>query len=196
MSFLRMLAVVSKLCCAPMIALSAMCFPLAGVTSAQPLSDALSRHRSVYRTIEQNLRRYRHVETDMDTLGLEPRSTEGGRLGAYCDGNTIRLLVAEYYGETGDVSERFYFDRDSLLFVFRQRRRGIPDDKNPYPRRTIFEDERFYFVRDRLARWLGPTNRRRSVSSSAAREETRSLVNDAHRFRAAMPACQPTYANP
>ena len=130
----------------------------------------------------------------MDSLGLERQSTDGGSLHAYCDGTTIRLLVADYYGETVDGTLRFYFDHDSLFFVFVETRRGQPNGKDAYPKRTMIERERFYFTSDRLIRWLGLKNKPQSVSTSAAKQQEDELLADARRLRATMPACQPKYA--
>jgi hypothetical protein len=130
----------------------------------------------------------------MDTLGLERQSTDGGQLEAYCEGDTIRLLVAEYYGETGDAAYRFYLDRDSLLFVLGESRRGRPNGRDPYPKRTIVEQERFYFTADRLVRWLGNKNVPQAVTSPEASERASDLLSDVRRFRAVMAACHPKYA--
>ncbi|HXE60297.1 MAG TPA: YciI family protein [Gemmatimonadaceae bacterium] len=129
----------------------------------------------------------------MDTLGLERRSTDGGRVQAYCDGDSLRLLVADYYGEIGDATERFYFANDSLLFVLVESRRGRPNGQ-PYPTRTLVEHERFYFSNDRLIRWLGNRNVPHTVTSTEARERATDLLTDARDFKAVMPACRPKYA--
>lgn len=130
----------------------------------------------------------------MDTLNLDSESTDGGTLAAYCDGDSIRLLVAEYYGESGDATRRFYFDRDSVFFVFSHDERGHRTRRTPYPPRTIIEDERFYFVADRLIRWLDSARRSRDVTSSEARGNVQSLLSDAQRLYAVMPGCRPKYA--
>ena len=65
---------------------------------------------------------------------------------------------------------------------------------DPYPKRTIFEQERFYFTDNRLVRWLGNKNVAQSVTSPEARERSSDLLRDVHRFKAVMPACHPKYA--
>jgi hypothetical protein len=164
------------------------------VAGAQTPADPVAKHRAAYKVIARDFARYRHAKADMDTLGLERQSTDGGSLEAYCDGTAIRLLVAEYYGETGDATYRFYFDHDSLFFVFVESRRGQPNGRDPYPPRTRVEHERFYFTADRLIRWLGAKNEARSVATSDAKERGGQLLGDAQRLRAVMPACQPKYA--
>jgi hypothetical protein len=130
----------------------------------------------------------------MDSLGLEQQSSEGGKVEAYCERDSIRLLVASYYGETGDATDSFYFDHDSLLFALSEVRRGLPNGRDAYPKRTIVERQRFYFTDGRLVRWLGNGNAPRSVTSSEARTHIKTLMNDVRRFRAVMPACRPKYA--
>ncbi|HEV7992883.1 MAG TPA: hypothetical protein VGP25_13715 [Gemmatimonadaceae bacterium] len=96
-------------------AIALACAATATAASAQSAADPVARHRDLYQSIERDLATYRHAEADMDTLGLERQSTEGGRLQAYCDRDTIRLLIAEYDGETGNLPERFYFDGARLV---------------------------------------------------------------------------------
>jgi hypothetical protein len=169
---------------------------LAAPLRAQRSDDLVARHRVAYDAIERGLPGFRHAEASMDTLGLDRQSTEGGTLQAYCQGDTVRLLVADFGGETGDATERFYFDNDSLLFVFAESRRGIPNGRDPYPKRTIVDQERFYFSADRLVRWLGNRNVRQSVTSSEALDRAAELLNEVRSFKAVMPACHPKYAPP
>jgi hypothetical protein len=176
------------------VAAVALTLTIASGASAQRTTDPVARQRTVYEAIERRLREFRRADADMDTLGLERQSTEGGRLAAYCDGPALRLLIADYFGETVAASDRFYFEHDSLFFVLRQSRRGIPDGVHPYPSRTIVEDERFYFNGSHLVRWLGPKNRSQSVTSPDARRQMQEMLADARRLSAAMPACHPKYA--
>jgi hypothetical protein len=163
------------------------------VAAAQAPADPVARHRAAYRIITRDMTGYRHAAADMDSLGLERRSTDGGILEAYCQGAAIRLLVARYHGETGDATYRFHFDHDSLFFVLVDSRRGRPDGTTPYPKRTIVERARYYFTADRLVRWLGAGNKPQAVSSHAATEQETELLGDARRLRAAMTECRPNY---
>lgn len=180
-----------------LVAMAAMsCVTGVRSVDAQRPTVPVARPRATNHVIERGLGRYRRADADMDSLGLEPRSTDGGRLTAYCDGPAIRLLVADYFGESGDATDRFYFDHDSLFFVFSESRRGHPDGKDPYPPRTIVEDERFYFVGERLIRWLDPKGKPQHVTSHDAEEQSRQLLADARRLRAVMPGCQPSHVSP
>ena len=111
-----------------------------------------------------------------------------------CAADTIRLLVVDHYGETGDATYSYYLAHDSLVFVLAETRSGQPDGHDPYPRRTKVERERFYFTADRLVRWLGNRNAPRSVTSDEAGEKTKELLEDVRRYVAVMPACRPKYA--
>jgi hypothetical protein len=161
---------------------------------AQRPDDIVARHRAVYSAVERALPTLRHAGASMDRLGIERQSTEGGHLEAYCEGDSIRLLVADYYGEMADVTYRFYLDHDSLRFVFGEIRRGRPSSRDPYPKRTIVEQERLYFSGDRLIRWLGNRNVPQDAASTDAGERATELLSDVRGFKAAMPACRPRYA--
>jgi hypothetical protein len=169
------------------------------VASTSPLSaqrgdEAVARHRAVYSAVEHGLSSFQRATATMDTLGLDRQSTDGGRLRAFCQRDTVRLFVADYYGETGDATYRYYLDHDSLIFVLAERRRGRPNGRDPYPKRTIVEHERFYFSVDRLVRWLGNKNIPKRVTSAEARERASDLLTDVRSFKAVMPACHPKYA--
>src|SRR4051812_9835966 len=110
-------------------ALVAGCFAARQSVQAQATPDPVARHRAAYQVIERNLDRYRHARADMDSLGLERQSADGGRLDAYCEGDRIRLLVGKYFGETGDATYSFYFAHDSLFFALVETRRGRPNGK-------------------------------------------------------------------
>jgi hypothetical protein len=161
---------------------------------AQRSDDIVARHRAVYSAVEQGLSHFQRAAATMDTLGLDRRSTDGGRLEAFCKRDTIRLFVAGYYGETGDATYRYYLDHDSLIFVLAESRRGRPNGRDPYPKRTIIEHERFYFSGDRLVRWLGNKNVPEKVTSAEARERASDLLKNVRAFKAVMPACHPMYA--
>ena len=169
---------------------------LASAAFAQAAKDPVSTIRAEYQKIEQRLSQMTRVSADMDSLGLEQRSVDGGKLTAYCDDGTLRVLVLDLYGETGDATFRYYFARDSLFFVFVESRRGHPGTGNPYPARTIIERERFYFGGDQLIRWLEPNGRARNVQSAEARKQRKELLADASQYSKKMTNCKPRYAPP
>lgn len=88
-----------------------------------------------------------------DLLGM---SAEGGNFKAYLDGQTLRLITATLYGETGRTEDEFYYDADgNLFFVFRRQRHY--DKPFGKPNRTV--EQRFYFHAGKMIRWLSSDNR-------------------------------------
>ena len=164
---------------------------LSGRADAQAADTLVARHRAVYQRTEQQLSTYRHATADMDSLGLERRSTDGGDVEAFCEGATLRLVVAYYAGETGDAEYRFYFDHDSLLFVYAERRWGRPNGVDPYPPRTHRSEDRFYLRDDRLVRWLGADHRPQPLTTPEAQQRQADLVATAAELRRVMPGCHP-----
>ena len=158
---------------------------------AQGADTLVARHRAVYQRTEQQLSSYRHAEADMDSLGLERRSTDGGDVEAFCEGTTIRLLVAYYAGETSNAEYRFYFDHDSLLFVYAELRWGRPNGVDPYPPRTHRSEDRFYFRDDQLVRWIGADHRRQPLTTTEAQKRRADLLATAAELRHVMPGCSP-----
>jgi hypothetical protein len=127
----------------------------------------------------------------VDTLDLplayrDPESA----VGAYCDDSGVRLVVATWSGTDGGDSEtRFYFEHDSLLFVFQRRH---PDMFSPPPRKRY--ESRLYFRNDTLIRWLAGT-REVSINPTSfdAQTESDDKLVDASVYLKTMWRCQPKY---
>jgi hypothetical protein len=101
-------------------------------------------------------------------------STEGGELTGYYDGDRLRLLEALYLGEGGRAKYQYYFWGDSLFFVFSVEEyyaRPIyssPNDSVPPPRIPRHLENRFYFARGKLVRWIDSAGHPRRVLDTAA----------------------------
>ena len=172
-----------------MMAIAMVLSTRASVTEAQTgASDrAVASHRAAYAAIVKDFPRMRRAEADMDSLGIERMSTEGGTLEAWCTGNALRLVVARYNGEYGRGIERFYF-KDGRLFFVLDRHEFSDRLYGPTVRR---EEERLYLDGPTLVRWLGTNGRPQSVTSAAAVARTREAVSLGALFGTAMANCQP-----
>ena len=106
------------------------------------------------------------------TIELQDMSTEGGEAKVYkdCSGH-IRLIASELYGESGKVLEEYYFNNDSLLFVYSETHiYNVPmyvdssmakeSGGEPFdPKKTKVSKQRFYFSANKMIRWIGPDNK-------------------------------------
>jgi hypothetical protein len=81
-------------------------------TSGDPRVIAAIRSR--FGLIERKVATY-HV-VDHDVSGF---STEGGTVRGYFDESQLMKLKARIFGETGRVSEEYYFDGSEPVFVYR-----------------------------------------------------------------------------
>ncbi len=103
----------------------------------------------------------------VDTLTIMDLSTEGGEAVSYRDkDNTLRLLALWRYGETGKQYDEYYFNNDSLLFIYSARHHyNAPfylDDETAKemgaeafdPQKTRVKENRYYFHDNHLIRWL------------------------------------------
>ena len=126
-----------------------LCRPLAPGLLADPTVDEqVKTIRSRYDAVEKDLSRCKQVKRD-----LPDESAEGGELTAYFSGQSLRKLVAKFYGETGQAREEYYFWDDRLFFVLRVESRY---DKPLSGKVVSKSEERFYFADDALIRWLDP----------------------------------------
>jgi hypothetical protein len=123
-----------------------------GVTQIQAadstVEEKVKNIRAHYEEIETDLKRCTEVKSD-----LPDESTEGGELTAYFSGQSLRKLIAKFYGETGQAIEEYYFWNERPIFVLRVESHynkplsGIAKSKT---------EERFYFADGVLIRWLDP----------------------------------------
>jgi hypothetical protein len=126
-----------------------------GVTQIQAADSTVEEKvktiRAHYEEIETDLKRCTEVKSD-----LPDESTEGGELTAYLSGQSLRKLIAKFYGETGQAIEEYYFWNERPIFVLRVESHynkplsGIAKSKT---------EERFYFADGVLIRWLDPAKK-------------------------------------
>ena len=153
-----------------------LCWPLAPGLLADPTVDEQVRAiRSRYDAVEKDLSGCKQVKRD-----LPDESAEGGELTAYFSGESLRKLVAKFYGEAGQAREEYYFWENRLFFVFRVESRY---DKPLSGKVVSKSEERFYFVDDALIRWLDPRKKEVSAGSEFEQRE-RDLLAQAKKYSA------------
>jgi hypothetical protein len=132
------------------------------------VTEKLREIRAQYGTIKRELSTYRTIEREITGF-----STEGGTLKAYVDRDHIKSIVAVFYGETGRSSAEYYYDdAGALFFVFQQESRY---DK-PFGKIVHAREERLYFDRGRLIRWLRNANQQVSPNHPEYQEREKSLL--------------------
>lgn len=115
------------------------------------VEEKIKTIRAHYDDIEKNLKRYAEVKSD-----LPGESAEGGELTCYFSGQSLRKLIAKFYGETGQAIEEYYFWNERPIFVLR-----VESHYNK-PLSGIVKskiEERFYFADGVLIRWLDPSKK-------------------------------------
>ncbi len=109
-----------------------------------------------------------------DTIELQDMSSEGGEAIVYKDASGhIRLITTELFGEMGKVIEEYYFNNDSLIFVYSEYHKyNAPMYVDSFnPKKTNVSKDRFYFSHDKLIRWIGPKNKQVSQGGEYADKE-------------------------
>jgi hypothetical protein len=136
--------------------------PIAPAQSADlAVEEKIKAIRSRYEKVEGALRHCKQVKRD-----LPGESAEGGELTGYFSGQSLRKLVAKFYGETGQAQEEYYFWGDRLFFVLRVESRYDKPLSGKVVRKS---EERFYFANDALIVWLDPE--KKAVSAGPAFQE-------------------------
>lgn len=133
--------------------------------------------RAKFSLINTDLHSYEQRSGD-----IEEYSTEGGEYTVYYDGEDPLKIEAIYYGEMGRVAIDYYLWDRKVFFVFHQRfsynspiyitedipEQGIEafDDS-----KTSIEENRYYFYKNSLIRWLDNEKNKVDPSSNEYKEE-------------------------
>lgn len=154
------------------------------VVSATSGSPAAIAHiRAEFAEIERALPGYRRTTRDLWNFSLE-----GGELEAFQDGSELRKLRARLFGETGRVTEEFYFSDGRPIFIYAVHERY---DQPLSGRVQARIEHRFYLDDGRVIR------RVRTQSPAAAGDLSHSdpglptLLRNAERFAACAAATGP-----
>jgi hypothetical protein len=132
------------------------------------VKEKLREIRAQYGTIKHELPTYHTIERELTGF-----STEGGTLKAYVDRDQIKSIVAVFYGETGrSYAEYYYDDAGELFFVFQKESRY---DK-PFGKVVHAREERLYFDRGQLIRWLRDANKQVSPNRPEYQEREKSTL--------------------
>jgi hypothetical protein len=102
---------------------------------------------------------------------LDGQSAEGGEIIKFYEGKILRKAKLRFYGETGKGMTEYYFLNGSVIFSFKRTyyydmpiyEKGSKVDK--------VEEERFYFNRLKLIRWIGPNGKTVKASLYGAKEK-------------------------
>jgi hypothetical protein len=108
--------------------------------------DPIQAIKQQYATINKSAASYTTVKKE-----LSGYSAEGGTLIAYFDGPKIMKMVVNHYGEGGRAIEEYYYSDNRLIFVFRK----DSGYDTPMSGKVVYTGEnRFYFNKNRLIRWI------------------------------------------
>lgn len=130
------------------ILLSSILYPRL-IEGADPALDGkIKAIRQRYAKVERELKQCRQVKRE-----LSGESAEGGELTGYFQRDSLRKLVGQFYGETGQAREEYYFWDGQLFFVLRTESRYTKPLSGVVKNKT---EERFYFDEGTLIQWLGP----------------------------------------
>jgi hypothetical protein len=139
-----------------------------------PAADAIASIKAQYAAINKNINRYRKVDKD-----LPGYSSEGGSLIAYFDGNSIKRIDAQFYGEMGLANEEYYYSNGRLIFVFRKE---SAYDRPLSGNVVSTKENRFYFSDASLIRWIDENGKQVPSSNSDYRKKQTEYLSYSKEF--------------
>jgi hypothetical protein len=170
--------------CATLAATFAIALPVYGQTAARPMNP-LATYPQRYALINRELPTYRTIAVNMESLGIENRSTDGGKVEASCKGSETRRIVAIDDGEHGSTTTNFYFWNNSLFFVQIQSQRS----DELYGPTVESSDDRLYYLNGKLVKWLDGRNSPKAFNTRAARKTDQFVRTDAAAFFSHLAGC-------
>lgn len=78
----------------------------------QQVDNLVANTNIIIKEIDINLNVYHRIESEI--MG---RSAEGGNLIGYYEGDGLKKIAAEFYGETGNKKTSYYFTKGILIYV-------------------------------------------------------------------------------
>ena len=162
-----------------------------GSMFSQSTDSLIKNIRSKYQSIRSNLKSY-------DTISKEEweESAEGGEIIGYYGGKDLKFIECVYFGETGRREIEYYFTNRQLFFVFEKHytynRPIYWDEKHMKeyndsvtfdPKKTIVKEDRYYFHKEKLIRWLNNEKKEVDLSNGTNINVGKDLVADSYRLR-------------
>ena len=120
--------------------LIAMCFLFTLSYSKQFLT--VEDVRAEYELIQKDMPKYEKV-----TVTDDNNSTEGGTVVYHYENKRLKVIVGDYFGETGKLHEEVYFGDNYPIFVYKERSEYNAHiaDKKVNEKKTKVYQERYYF---------------------------------------------------
>ncbi len=162
-------------------------FVLSGASFAD--DPAIVRIRNEYQSIQTAL-----TSLKLEEKELEGYSTDSGDVKAYRDGKgNIRLVKVKLYFESGNLLEEFYYENGILIFAFYQwhqfnvpynitpelaKEIGFEDSFNP--KKTKIKENRYYFDKAKMIRWLNESNKEVEKNSKEFKETEKEVTDMSH----------------
>jgi hypothetical protein len=154
-----------------------LCAIILNASAQKSESEKIKDIRTRYYEIMKNLDNY-----DKQMIEDNDQSAEGGIIYYYLKDQKVKLIKAEYYGESGNLKLSYYFNEDKLFFMFSERMSyDVPIYVDDSGKGTL-EENRYYFRDDIMIRWLDNEKKQvdKKVESYALKEAE--IIKDAYNY--------------
>ncbi|MFC1610709.1 hypothetical protein ACFL6C_07115 [Myxococcota bacterium] len=126
---------------------------LVGPAEQKDVENEIVGIRREFKTIQSQLSEFKRHQRVL--LGI---SAEGASITAYRDGEKVRKITVEALGETGKYLAEFFYNDEKLFFAFMQvidyGGHIMETLEGKKLKNDVREEDRLYFVKDDLVRWL------------------------------------------
>ncbi len=108
-------------------------------------------------------------------------SSEGGAAVGYFDGSDLGKITAEFYYETANETDEYYFSKGRLIFILAVTsyyKYPINYEHEPIGEVDRREEERFYFKDGKMIRWVKSKGETVSENSLEYSAQERAWLNE------------------
>ena len=147
------------------------------LSNAQSEEEHVKKIREMFTSVNSDLKTYKMVEKDVND-----ESTEGGMMKSYYDKGRLVLLHCEFYGESGNIKEDYYFNDDKLFFVFSVVSRYSAPVYSEEEIDVTVEENRYYFVNDKMIRYLDKDKKKVDKNSEKYTKTGTKVFNESKRL--------------
>lgn len=166
------------------------------------LSGAYSSHAQSPDSLKKAIRtKYQAIRSDLksfDTVIIDVwnESTEGGQTTGYFKKKNLKLIESVSFGEKEKNELELYFENGLLFFVYEkhytynrpiywgEKHMKENNDTSTFdPKKTIVAEDRYYFHREKLIRWLDTNQKVVDLTLGTNPLVERHLISHAHKLR-------------
>ena len=142
---------------------------------AQPEEDIIKQIRQQFKTINDENKSYASEKQIIETedAGVEQTLT------TFFKGKQLMKIEVKFLGDMAESSNHYYYWNNQLFFIYSTNTYHAYNDGNI---ETTTNENRYYFDKNKLIRWLDSEKKQREKNSDEYKEKEKEWLEQATKF--------------